>query len=43
MMVVCAIDWAVLGYHLHQVSQTPFEPKIPAHTQNDDSAVEVAP
>src|SRR5258708_7136402 len=33
---------AALGHHLHQVSQTQLESKIPAHAQNDDFAVEVA-
>jgi hypothetical protein len=33
---------ATLGHHLHQVSQTELEPKIPAHAQDDDFAVEVA-
>src|ERR1700730_15329105 len=33
---------AALGYHLYQVAQTELEPKIPAHAQNDDFAVEVA-
>ena len=33
---------AALGHHLHQVAQTELEPKIPAHAQNDDFAVEVA-
>src|ERR1700730_13515592 len=33
---------AALGHHLHQVAQTELEPKIPAHAQDDDFAVEVA-
>jgi hypothetical protein len=40
MIVVCAID-RPLGHHFHQVAQTEFEPKIPAHAQDDDFAVEV--
>jgi hypothetical protein len=33
---------AALGHHFHQIAQTELEPKIPAHAQNDDFAVEVA-
>src|SRR5215467_734262 len=33
---------AALGHHLRQVAQTELEPKIPAHAQDDDFAVEVA-
>src|SRR5467141_979473 len=33
---------AALGHHLYQVAQTELEPKIPAHAQDDDFAVEVA-
>src|SRR5713226_9444900 len=33
---------AALGHHLHQVSQTHLESKIPAHAQDDDFAIEVA-
>jgi hypothetical protein len=33
---------AALGHHLHHVAQTQLEPKIPAHAQDDDFAVEVA-
>jgi hypothetical protein len=31
-----------LGHHLGQVSQAQFEPKVPAHAQNNDLAVEVS-
>jgi hypothetical protein len=33
---------AALGHHLYQVPQTELEPKILAHAQDDDFAVEVA-
>src|SRR6267378_3504310 len=33
---------AALSHHLYQVAQTELEPKIPAHAQDDDFAVEVA-
>jgi hypothetical protein len=33
---------AAFGHHLNQVTQTELEPKIPAHAQDDDFAVEVA-
>src|SRR6476660_8180564 len=33
---------AAFGHHLHQVSQTQLEAKIPAHAQDDDLAVKVA-
>jgi hypothetical protein len=33
---------AALGDHLHQVSQTQLETKIPAHAQDDDPPVELA-
>jgi hypothetical protein len=33
---------AALGHHLRQVAQTEPEPQIPAHTQDDDFAIEVA-
>jgi hypothetical protein len=33
---------ATLGHHLDEVSQAQLEPKIPAHAQNDDFAVEVS-
>src|SRR5260221_14325317 len=33
---------ATLGHHLHQISQTQLESKIPAHAQDDDFPVEVA-
>jgi hypothetical protein len=44
MVVACAIDRPrSLGHHLHQVSQTQRASKMPAHAQDDDSAVKVAP
>ena len=33
---------AALGHHFDQIPQTELEPKIPAHAQDDDFAVEVA-
>jgi hypothetical protein len=42
MMVVCHRQ-AALGHHLHQVSQRQLESKIPAHAQDNDSAVDLAP
>jgi len=33
---------ATLRHHLYQVAQAQFEPKVPAHAQNDDVAVEVS-
>jgi hypothetical protein len=31
-----------LGHHLDQISKAEFEPKVPAHTKNDDFPVEMA-
>src|SRR6476661_1911170 len=32
---------AALRHHLYQVAQAQFEPKVPAHAQNDDLAAEM--
>jgi hypothetical protein len=42
MLCVCVCVQATLGHHLYQVAQAQFEPKVPAHIQNDDIPVKVS-